>query len=546
MDLQTQLAPLVGDEISQDLVANEKYKKDTSIFEITPGLVVSPQNSEDIKKLVKWVSDHKKENPSLSLTARAAGTDMSGGPLTDSILLNFMENFNHIKEVGDDYAVVEPGVYFRDLEKVLAGKNLWYPPYPASKDMCALGGIVNNDSGGEKTLKYGKTHDYILGLRMILSDGEEYYLEKLSHEDLEKKMTQTDFEGQIYTKLYQLLSRSNDLLTKTKPTVSKNSSGYNIWDAVGEDGSFDITKIITGAQGTLGLMTEAKLKVLPKDKVDKLYVVFIKDLKKLPEFTREVLALKPTSLEITDDNTFKIYLRYAREMAEVLGANGLVDFVKLFSPDALMILRGGIPKLILLAEFEGNDESVESQAILSMGQIVKKYGFLGRYAKPGIDVNKYWKLRRDTFKLLREKIKGASPTPFIDDLEVHPDDLPDFWPKLTKLLDEAKILYTISGHLGDGNLHIIPLMNMRDPATREKIASLTPQVYDLVLSYHGSITAEHNDGLIRGPYLEHEFGPEVFGIFQEIKNILDPQNIFNPHKKVDATLEYSNAHIKTA
>lgn len=526
----------------EDSRAREKFARDTSIFEVAPTAVVAPKNSSDIGKLVDFVnSERKNGNQQVSLTARAAGTDMTGGPLTDSVLLDFMQHMNHVLEVGADYVVVEPGVYYRDLEKTLAEKGLWYPPYPASKDMCAMGGVVNNDSGGEKTLRYGKTHDYVLEMSMILADGKEHEIRKTGKKEIDQK---SGFEREIYRKIYDLLDKNRELIAKTKPTVSKNSSGYNIWQALGDDGSLDLTKILCGAQGTLGIMTKAKLKTILKEKFDKLYVVFINDLSILPQFTKDVLALSPTSLEITDDHTFKIYLRYAREMAAVLGAGGFWETAKLFFPEAMLILTGGIPKLILLVEFEGNDENAEMEEIRQMGEIVKKYHLRGRFARTQIEMDKYWKLRRDTFKLLREKVKGAYPTPFIDDLEVHPDDLPDFWPKLTKLLDENKILYTISGHLGDGNLHIIPLMNMKDPQTREKIFSITPKVYDLVMGYHGSITAEHNDGLIRGPYLEKEFGPQVYQIFKEIKAIFDPQNIFNPHKKTMASFEFSKAHVR--
>jgi len=462
---------------------------------------------------------------------------MTGGPLTDSILVSFTEHLNHISEIGNDYVIVEPGVYFRDLEKELLAKGLWYPPYPASKDMCAVGGIVNNDSGGEKTLRFGKTHSYVLGMWMVMADGQEHFVEKLTPVQLEEKMAQKDFEGEIYQKTYDLLDKNRDLLAKTHPTVTKNSSGYNVWGVLDE--YFDLTQLLTGAQGTLGIMTKVKLRLLPKEKFDKLFVVFINDLKQLPEFTSEVMALSPTSLEITDDNTFKIYLRYAREMASVLGANGVFEFFKLFFPDGMMILQGGIPKIILLAEFEGNVEEVEEGKIRAMEKIVKKYHMRGRYAKEKMDAAKYWKLRR-------EKVKEVYPTPFIDDLEVHVKDMPDFWPKLRAMLDAAKIMYTISGHLGDGNLHIIPLMNIKDPKEREKIWDLTPKIYDLVLSYRGSISAEHNDGLIRSPYLQHEFGDQLYELFSEIKKIFDPQGIFNPHKKTDATTKWSREHVRTA
>ncbi len=518
----------IGGEVLTDEAVLQKNSRDTSIFEVKPSAVVSPKDSKDICTLVNLA-----KTDGFSLTARAAGTDMTGGPLTDSILLDFMKYFTHIKEIGSDYVVVEPGVYFRDLEKVLAAKNLWYPPYPASKEMCALGGMVNNDSGGEKTLRYGKTHDFVLEMSMILADGKEYLFKKRA------KPEWNIYEQQVF----DLLSKNRELLEKTKPTVSKNSSGYNIWQVVGTDGSVDLTKLFTGAQGTLGLMTQAKLKVIPREKFDKLYVVFIDDLKILPTFTKEVMALKPTSLEITDDHTFKIYLRYAREMASLLGAHGIIETAKLFWPEMKLILTGGMPKLILLAEFEGNNEEVELEEIKQLAEIVKKYKLRGRFCQTTQEADKYWRLRRDTFKLLREKVKGASPTAFVDDLEVHPVDFVDFWPKLTELLDSYKILYTISGHLGDGNLHIIPLMNLKDEKDREKILEITPKVYDLVLSYKGSLSAEHNDGLIRGPYLERQFGPEIYKIFREIKNIFDSQGIFNPHKKTLASFDYSKNHM---
>jgi FAD/FMN-containing dehydrogenase len=516
----------------------KEYSQDTSIFKIRPKVVVFPRNSQEIKNLVKIA----KEN-NFGITPRSGGTDMSGGSVGEDILIVFTKYLNKFNlDIEKKIAIAEPGVYFRDFEKELNKYNLMLPSYPASKEICALGGMVANNSGGEKTLKYGKTEDYVLGLKVVLSDGEEYYFERIDENELQKKLSLKNFEGEIYRKTYQLIKDNYELIQKSKPKVSKNSSGYNIWK-IYEDGYFDLTKLFVGSQGTLGIITEIKFKLLEKEKFSQLLVIFIKDLKDLPHFTNEILKLEPTSLEITDDHTFKIFLKFAKEMASLLGAKGIFSMFKLFLPEILMIAKIGFPKLIVLAEFTGQNQDEIKEKIEKAKEITKKYKYLFRQPKDEKETEKYWRLRRDTYKLLREKIKNLTASPFIDDFIILPEYLPEFLPKLYQILDEYKLIYTISGHLGDGNLHIIPLMDLKNESQRKNILEITDKVYDLVLSYKGILTAEHNDGLIRGPYLEKEFGKEVYEIFLEIKKIFDPQNIFNPYKKVMAKKENIEKYI---
>ncbi len=539
----SELRTKIKGEIITDEEEKFKYRRDTSIFEIEPQVVIEPKDKEDIKNLVSYVAAKKKTNPNLYITCRAAGTCMSGGPLSESILLDFTKYFNRILEIGDDYAVAEPGVYYRDFEKeTLSKKNLYFPSYPASRDLCAIGGIVNNNSGGEKTLRYGKTNKWVENIHVILSDGNEYVLKKLDKKDLDKKMEQKDFEGEIYRKMYDLVTKNQNIIKKAYIDVTKNSSGYNLWD-VWDGKNFDLTQVFIGAQGTLGIMLDAKLKLVKKSRFEKLYVVFFKNLKSLPQFTTDILKLAPTSLEITDDHTFKLYLRYAREMASILGSGGLINTFKLFLPEMLLVARHGIPKLVTLVEFEGDNEEELNQKIRQIEEVVKKYGLIGRFCKTQIEADKYWKLRRDTFKLLRERVKDKHSTPFIDDLCVKPEYLPQFIPELTHILDKHKILYTISGHLGDGNLHIIPLMDLSKPEVKDIIYKVTDEVFDLTLKHKGTLTAEHNDGLIRGPYLEKEYGKDMFELFKKVKEIFDPKNIFNSHKKTGATFAYAKSHM---
>ncbi|MCS7183812.1 MAG: FAD-binding oxidoreductase [Patescibacteria group bacterium] len=532
------LKSIKGDVLESGL---ENYSTDKSIFKILPQLVIYPQDEEDIKNLVKIA----KEN-NFYLTPRAAGTDMSGGSIGDSLLLVFTKYFNKIIEIDSErkYVIAQPGVYFRDLEKELDKVNIFLPSYPASKEICALGGMIANDSGGEKTIKYGKTHDYVEGLNVVLSDGNEYYLEKIEGNELNNKLNLSDFEGEIYRKTYSLLKNNFDLIQRSRPKVSKNSAGYNIWDAYGyEKGKefLDLTKLFVGSQGTLGIITKIKLRLVEKPQYKKLAVIFLKDLNQINIILDDLLKLKPDSLEITDDHTFKIFLKYAREMAEILGFKGLFSTFKLFLPEIKLILKNGIPKLIILVEFEGKSEEDINNSIFLLKEIILNKKIPLIICQTETEEQKYWKIRRDTYKLLREKIKDKIAAPFVDDIIVDPHYLSEFLPQLIKILDKYQLLYTISGHLGDGNLHIIPLLDLKKE--REKIFPAMEEVYGLTLKYNGSITAEHNDGLIRGWYLEKMYGKEIFNIFLEIKKIFDPENIFNRYKKVQATREYSFKHL---
>ncbi len=546
---------MIEDEIKKffrgEILSDEKtldhYSRDYSIFSVMPRIVACPKNAEDIKQLVAFAAaSAKKKNKAdrVTITARSAGTDMTGGPLNDSIIIDFTKHFNHVKEIGSDYAIVEPGVYFRDFEKQLTQRGLFYPAYPASKDLCALGGMISNNSGGEKTLAYGKTEDYVRELKVILSDGEEYDIHPLSTAELRTKMRKNSFEGAIYKKLFSLIEKNYEVIEAAKPAVSKNSSGYFLWN-VWDGKTFDLTKLIVGSQGTLGLVTEARLGLVRLKRYSSLVVVFLRDLTPLADLIEETLKCKPESLESYDDKTLSVAMRFLPGIIKSMGGN----FIKLifqFIPEALMVLRGGFPKMILLTEFTSNDAEKLKAETVAFFESMKKFGVQARIIKSDLEAEKYWTIRRQSFNLLHSHSGGMEAAPFIDDIIVKPEYLPEFLPKLNKILDVYKnsIMYTIAGHPGNGNFHIIPLMDLKKPEIRALIPKISEEVYNLVLGYKGSITAEHNDGLIRTPYLEKMYGPEITALFKQVKKIFDPQDIFNPGKKVGGSLEYSMDHIK--
>lgn len=552
MNLPEELKKVVKGEVVTDTAVLEKDSRDASVFEMKPKVVVMPQDVEDIKNLVKFVASKKRENPEISLTARSAGTDMSGGSLTDSIVVSMTEHLNHIVEVGKEFGIAEPGVYYRDFEKETLKSGQFFPSYPASKNICAIGGIINNNAGGEKSLSYGKTIKYVEEIKVVLRDGNEYGFTMMREDGLQQKMAQNDLEGEIYTKVYKLLSNNYELIQKHRPTVSKNSTGYQIWDVLKRGNGqgveahdiFDMSKLFVGSQGTLGLMTQVKLGLVPVKKRHGLVVAYMRNFDNLPEIVHTVLKYKPDSFESFDNYTFKLALRFFTSFGTVMNAN-LIGLGVAFIPEFLEILIRGMPRLILLVEFEEDEQRVIDDELKNLQADLAKFSniYILKQVHKDTEAEKYWAIRRESFNLLRHKVSGLKAAPFIDDLAVKPETLPEFLPQLYQILDEGKLLYTVAGHIGDGNFHIIPLMNMADPVERAKIYTVGEKVFNLVLKYGGSLSGEHNDGLIRSPYIEEQFGSEIYGIFKQIKEIFDPEGIFNPHKKIGVTKEFAEEHM---
>ncbi|OGN09439.1 MAG: hypothetical protein A3J46_01395 [Candidatus Yanofskybacteria bacterium RIFCSPHIGHO2_02_FULL_41_11] len=560
------LANQIREVIKGEIVADEKqlksYSHDASIFEVKPELVVKPKDIEDIKNLVKFVAENKLSNPTLSITARAGGSDMSGGPLNDSIILDFTVHMNRIVEILElveggpphttPHAIVEPGVFYRDFEKETLKKDLLLPSYPASREICTVGGMVANNAGGEKSLRYGKTENYVEELNVILSDGNEYLLKSLNFVELEQKKIQNNFEGEIYRKICELLEPNKEIIQKARPNVSKNSAGYALWDIV-NGGRFDLTKLFVGSQGTLGIITKIKFRLIKPAKHSQLLVIFLRDLNRVSDLAIALNKYDPESMESYDDNTIKLIFKVLPDLVKKIGLGVLFRFI----PDLSAIITDGMPKLVILVEFSsletgsltgqaGEGEKYLKQRVQKIKkEIESKFKVRIRIASSKTDVQKYWTIRRESFNLLRKHVEGKKTAPFIDDIIVRPEQLPQFLPELNRILDEYKnyMIYTIAGHPGDGNFHIIPLMDLSDEKSWNIILELSDKVYDLVLKYGGSITAEHNDGLIRTPYLEKMYGKEVHGLFEEVKRIFDPLNIFNPGKKVGGSIDYASKHI---
>lgn len=549
MDIKAELAHIFSGDIDQSDETRETYSHDASLFELKPKTVVFPKDSNDVQKLVGWVAQHKADVPELSITPRSAGTDMSGGAIGESIVADMTKYMNQLTEVSAESARMQPGLHYRDFDKKTAEYDAIMPTYPASRDLCTVGGMVSNNSGGEKSLQYGKTANFISELKVVFADGNEYIVKPLKKDELVQKMSQGDYEGNLYKQTFELLEAHYDEIQAAKPNVSKDSTGYHLWDVWNrETGIFDMTKLICGSQGTLGIVTDIQWRLVSRPKHSGLLVLFLRDIHTLGDLINVVLTHKPAAFESFDDATLLLSIKFMPYFLKMLGP---VKFIKLLIgliPDGLQLLRG-IPKMILMVEFNGNTEEEVRDKIKNLHRDLRDQR--ARYEINGFEEDategkseKFWIMRRHSFNLLRSKVKEKHTAPFIDDFIVRPEQLPDFLPKLREIIKKYKLFATVQGHVGDGNFHVIPLMKIEDPNERAKLQPAMKEVNTLVLEHGGSLSGEHNDGMVRGPWLETMYGPEVFGYMHEVKTIFDPQNIFNPHKKTDANWEFSFNHIR--
>ncbi len=537
-DFEDMLKNAVRGEVVSDAATRKIASRDTSLFTRMPELVVYPEDAKDVSAIVKEVARAHDAGTDIALAARAAGTDMSGGPLTTGVVVSFTKHMNHVLEVGDDYAVTEPGVYYRDFEKATLAKGLILPSYPASREIAAMGGIVANNSGGERTLEYGKTEKYIEELDVVLSDGSQATFKSLTPEEVADKKKLDTLEGKIYRGMDELLTKNAALIEAHRPKVSKNSAGYALWN-IRDDrtGATNLAKLICGSQGTLALWTKARLALVKPKEHRAMLVIFLHDLAILPEIVNRVLTQHPESFESYDDKTFTFATRFLFDILKQMGPGKAIRLGIEFLPEVGEVLVGGVPKLILMAEFaEDTMEEADRKAAAAQAALADLH-LETKIEKNERESEKYWIVRRESFALLRKSLHGYYASPFIDDFVVPPASYPEFLPKLNALLDEYKshFIYTIAGHIGNGNFHIIPLMDLSKEENRNVILELAPKVYELVIDEGGTTTGEHNDGIIRTPYLPMLFGAEMVALFAETKEIFDPLNILNPGKKVGGT-----------
>ncbi|CAN5384755.1 hypothetical protein BH10PAT4_BH10PAT4_2640 [soil metagenome] len=524
----------------------ETYSHDASVYEMLPQAVLSPQHADDISALVRFVNKHKDSYPSLSITPRAAGTDMTGAAIGNSFVIDMTKHFNSIHAASYEMLHAQPGVYVRDIDPLLLSHDAMLGCAPASRAWATIGGMVANNSAGEQSLRYGNTDRSIREIKAVLADGNEYIVKPINKKELFVKMGHSDFEGRLYKAVYELIERHYDTIKNARPKTNKNSMGYNLWTTWDrETGIFDMTQLLTGSQGTLGIITDIKIAAVPKAKHSGLLVAYVNNVKHLDIIIPVVSKHHPATFEGFDDVTFGLGIKYFNTFRSQIG---IKEWAKQQSSllGSVAKLRGHLPGIVLMIEFEGETYQEVNNKIIDMDLDLKKQGLKVKTEIEGNEESSgpFWNIRRASFALLRKKVAGKYAACFMDDMAVQPKYIPKFLPEVRKIIKKYDFPATIAGHFGDGNFHIIPLIKIDDPKEQLKLEPAMRELIPIVLKYGGTMAGEHNDGMIRGPWLPAVFGDEMYELFKDVKEIFDPRYIFNPHKKTDASWDFSMSNIR--
>ncbi|HVE81030.1 MAG TPA: FAD-binding oxidoreductase [Candidatus Dormibacteraeota bacterium] len=499
-------------QVTTDEAVRKYFSTDGSIFTITPEAVAYPRNTHDVQAVVSYVYQQNLRGKNLNVVARGKGTDQAGGALGDGIILALPAHMNKILRVGKDSATVQPGVLYSSLQRILHMHERFLPPYPSSIDYSTIGGAAANNACGEKTLKYGSTREWVKSLKVVLADGSEIETKKLTGRELNRKKGLMTLEGEIYRRVDSLIRDNSALIHQSQPKTTKNSAGYAL-GRVRQNGYFDLSQLFIGAQGTLGVITEVTLKTAPYNPRTTLVVGYFDDLEKAGEAVLRLQKLKPSAMEVVDYHLLKFLQQYKPETLK-----GLV-------PDPL-------PKIIVLIEFDNTSQLKQNILSRRAARIVSKMSGTHTIAKKPKEQEALWQVRHSAAAVIWMAAGKKKSLPIIEDGVVPVEKFPEFLEATYKLLNKFKLDIAVWGHAGDANLHLQPIMDLSKIADRKKIIKLMNEFYTMVIKMGGSTCGEHNDGLLRAPYLEKLYGPAMYRLFEEVKDICDPHNVFNPRIKL--------------
>jgi FAD/FMN-containing dehydrogenase len=457
-----QLTKIVKCNISWDEYTRSFYSVDASSYTIKPQVVAFPRSESDVIKIIKFAKKY-----CISVTPRGAGTGLVGSALGRGIILD-MRSFDKIK-LGVDHVEVGSGVFKGRLDKILKKQGRIIGPDPSIGPYCTIGGMIGANSGGIHSLKYGSVIDNIIQVRMVGSTG-----------------NMVKFPGRYMPNIIKKIQQKNN----TFPKVSKNSCGYRIDKVFAEK---DLHKLIAGSEGTLGIVTFAKLKTYPSPKNILLHVIHYKTLSDAAKDVPKIIALKPSAVELVDNNIMK--------------------HIKMKVPST---------GCLLFVEFDGIAQPSRKQVHkITSGRIIKTESSTAR-------AKKIWSFRSAALTYsLQSMAKNETMPTLIEDVVVPVKRLPLLLQILGMVCKKYALKVIIYGHAGNGNLHIMSILKQKDLGLIKNIAI---EFFSAVISIGGSITAEHGDGLARSEFVKLQYDTKTYSIFKYIKKQFDPENILNPGK----------------
>lgn len=512
---------LVG-EVMTGTDARKYFSTDLSILSMTPSIIVYPRGENDIRKTARFAWQLAERGRMISITSRGSGTDQGGAAIGSGIMLVFPAHMHRVLELDgkSGMVTVEPGVNFGKLQQTLITHNRFLPSYPASYEYSTIGGAVANNASGEKTVKYGDTREYVKALRVVLANGEVVETSRLSRRDLNKKLGLSSLEGEIYRNLDNLIDENHELIKAYGDKSHKNNIGYALDKVRNKDGSFDLTPLLVGSQGTLGIVTEVTLETEQYNPHTTLIMAHIDDVHTAQSIIAELRALPhpPSSIEMVDEN--------------------LLKYVHTNNPNQLKgSVQTPFKKLILFIEFDNPTDRMQKRMSKRAAKMLDKQNIQYRLETDVQKKDELWKIRHASSAVFAHTEGASRALPIIEDGVVPPNHFAKYVERLYELCARFEITPAIWGHAGEGNIHIYPLLDLSAVGDRQKIFKLMDEYYQLLSELGGSSSGEHNDGRIRAPYLEKFAGSEMYELFEKVKKIFDPYNNLNPGVKLGTSID---------
>lgn len=508
--LLSELTALLGDRVSTGELIRGIHATDASHYQIQPQAVVWPKNEHEITAILQAAARYR-----VPTTVRGAATSLSGQTHGPGLILDLSRHLNQILELNPEegWARVQPGVIRDQLNAAAAPHGLHFAPDPATSSRATLGGMIGNNSSGTRSVLYGKTSDHLLSCRLALADGRILPLSPTRQSDWDASPAAPLLHG-----LHTILTPRRDLIRAKFPAIMRRVAGYAL-DAFLDDPAttpWNLSRLICGAEGTLGLLTEATVKLVPLPKSTAVVAVHFDDLLASLRAIEPMLAFGPSAIELLDHTV----LREARTNAST---RDIADFIQ------------GAPRAMQLVEFFGNieTEAAEKARALADTLAAQSIGYAHPVFTDPASQTRAWDVRRLGLGLITNKKGATKGQAFIEDAAIPLPRLPEYIEKMIAKCDEEQVNLVLYAHSSVGVLHARPELDLHNPADIAKMRRIAEYGFNLCVQYGGIWSGEHGDGLVRGEFIRKFFGPEVYQTFREVKALFDPQNLMNPHKIID-------------
>ena len=505
---ENSLRERIKGDVHYDQVSRGLYSTDASIYQIMPAAVVLPKDQIDVCAAVKIAGEHN-----VPITSRGAGTSLNGQAIGAGLILDFSKYMNKILEVNTDqrWVRVQPGLVIDELNAALAEHSLMFAPDPATGSRATVGGAAGNNSSGPRSIINGITVDHVLEIKALLADGTVVEFGEVTAEQYEH-MCKADNqrEAQIYGRFKKIIDANRAEIEKNYPRLMRRVQGYNL-DAFTNSKAWNLSKLLVGSEGTLGIFLELKLKLVPAPKAKSLCLVHYATLNESLVTVTAILAHKPSAVEIMD----REILTMARKNPSLSSLTGFID---------------GDPAAILVVEFFGDsaEDAGRKAEQLAAELQQEKIGYAQPVLADPAEQAKVWKVRKGSLGLMQRITGNKKPTPIIEDTCVPLEVLPQYIDEIMEFCRQRGISISMYAHASVGTIHVRPLLNLKEQKDIDLIETLTDFVFALVKKYGGSLSSEHGDGRIRSPYLEKFFGKQVYEAFGQVKKLFDPAGVLNP------------------